>query len=264
LHRNIRLLIGRTDSTSALKNPPLPNLHSWAMRSPARAGMVLTARSKVVMADRRRAEYRCRESKERTFEAVDMATGSVRSILLCGLLLATAQFAFAQPPAAREGDAQNAAVAHDGQHDFDFEFGDWKMHLSRRVKPLTGSNTWVSYDGTSIVRKVWNGAANLGEIELTGPAGRIQGLSLRVYNPESRQWNVHFANSSSGVLGEAMVGGFKNGRGEFYNQELYNGKSIFVRFIFSDIGPSSFKLEQAFSDDGGKTWEANWLATFTR
>jgi hypothetical protein len=138
------------------------------------------------------------------------------------------------------------------------------MHLSRRLKPLTGSNTWVSYDGTSIVRKVWNGAANLGEIELTGPDGRIQGLSLRVYNPESRQWNIHFANSSSGVLGEAMAGGFKNGRGEFYDQEIFNGRSIFVRFIFSDIGPTSFKLEQAFSDDGGKTWEANWLATFTR
>ena len=194
-----------------------------------------------------------------------MATGSVRSILLCGLLLAAvAQFALAQAPAARESDAQSATVAHDGQRDFDFEFGDWKMHLSRRVNPLTGSNTWVSYDGTSIVRKVWNGAANLGEIELTGPAGRIQGLSLRVYNPESRQWNLHFANSSSGVLGEAMAGGFKNGRGEFYDQEIFNGKSIFVRFIFSDIGPNSFKIEQAFSDDGGKTWEANWLATFTR
>ena len=194
-----------------------------------------------------------------------MATGSVRSSLLCGLLLAAvAQFALAQAPAARESKAQDATAARDGQRDFDFEFGDWKMHLSRRLNPLTGSNTWVSYDGTSIVRKVWNGAANLGEIELAGPAGRIQGLSLRVYNPESRQWNLHFASSSSGVLGEAMAGGFKNGRGEFYDQEIFNGKSIFVRFIFSDIGPNSFKIEQAFSDDGGKTWEANWLATFTR
>lgn len=226
--------------------------------------MVLTTTSKVVMGECGRVEYRGVEIQQRTFEAVDMATGSVRMILLCGLLLAaTAQFAFAQAPAARTSDAQSAA-AHDGQRDFDFEFGDWKMHLSRRLNPLTGSDTWVSYDGTSIVRKVWNGAANLGEIDLTGPTGRIQGLSLRVYNPDARQWNVHFANSGSGVLGEAMVGGFMNGRGEFYNQELFNGREIFVRFIFSDIGPKSFKLEQAFSDDGGKTWEANWLATFTR
>jgi hypothetical protein len=160
-------------------------------------------------------------------------------------------------------DAQDTA-AHDGRHAFDFEFGHWKMHLSRRMNPLTGSDTWVAYDGTSIVNKVWNGAANLGEIELDGPAGHIEGLSLRVFNPQSRQWNVHFANSATGVLGEAMIGGFSNGRGEFYDQEMFNGKSIFVRFIFSDMRENAFKLEQAFSDDGGKTWETNWIASFTR
>jgi hypothetical protein len=160
--------------------------------------------------------------------------------------------------------AQAPAAAPDGRHDFDFEFGSWTTHLSRRLKPLTGSTTWVEYDGTSVVRKVWNGAANLGELELDGPAGHIEGLSLRLYNPESRQWGISFSNSAGGTLGPAMVGGFKNGRGEFYDQETFNGRAIFVRFIFSDITANAFKLEQAFSDDGGKTWEANWIATFKR
>ena len=61
-----------------------------------------------------------------------------------------------------------------------------------------------------------------------------------------------------------MIGGFKNGRGEFYNQEPFNGRAIFVRFIFSDITTNSFQIEQAFSDDGGKTWEPNWIAKFSR
>lgn len=182
--------------------------------------------------------------------------------LLCALLLCAAcglASAGEQKPSAGSGNE-----SRDGRRDFDFEFGDWKMHLVRRQKPLTGSTTWVEYEGTSIVRKVWNGAANLGEIELDGPGGHIEGLSLRTYNPEARQWNVHFANSASGVLGDAMVGGFRDGRGEFYDQETYDGRAIFVRFVFSDITPKSFKFEQAFSDDGGKTWEPNWIATFTR
>src|SRR5215216_1709596 len=78
----------------------------------------------------------------------------------------------------------------DGQHDFDFEIGTWKTHLKRLVRPLTGSTTWVEYEGTTVVRKVWNGRANLVELDVGGPAGRIEGLSLRLYNPESRQWSV--------------------------------------------------------------------------
>ena len=152
----------------------------------------------------------------------------------------------------------------DGRHDFDFEFGSWKIHLKRLLRPLTGSTSWVEYDGTSVVRKVWNGRANLGELEVSGPAGHIEGLSLRLYNPPSRQWYISWANASDGALGVPMVGGFQNGRGEFYDQEPLNGRAIFVRFIFSDITPKTFRLEQAFSADGGKTWEANWLASFTK
>jgi hypothetical protein len=188
------------------------------------------------------------------------------TVLFAALLLATVTgTAFAGTAGGKDTTAaRDDAGARDGRHDFDFEFGEWKAHLKRRLKPLSGSDEWVEYDGTSVVRKVWNGAANLGEIELDGPAGHIEGLSLRVYNPASKQWNVHFANSAVGTVGEAMIGGFENGRGEFYNQEMFNGRSIFVRFIFSDITPKSFRLEQAFSDNGGKSWEANWIATFTR
>jgi hypothetical protein len=183
-----------------------------------------------------------------------------KTLLIGALATATVAHAFAREPS----PPAKADAARDGRHDFDFEFGEWKMQLSRRVKPLSGSGEWVKYEGTSVVRKVWNGAANLGEIELEGPGGHIEGLSLRVYNPGAKQWNVHFANRASGVLGEAMVGGFRDGRGEFYDQETYDGRAVFVRFVFSDITKDSFRFEQAFSEDGGKTWEPNWIASFTR
>jgi hypothetical protein len=184
--------------------------------------------------------------------------------LLCGLVVALQpRHGLAQSDTSR-ASPQHTPAERDGQHDFDFEIGAWKAHISRLQHPLTGSTTWVEYDGTSVVRKVWNGRANLGELEVNGPASHIEGLSLRLYNTQSHQWNINWANSNDGTLGQAMVGEFKNGRGEFFDQESLNGRSIYVRFIFSGITPHSFRLEQAFSDDGGKTWEANWIATFAR
>ncbi|MDQ6787200.1 MAG: hypothetical protein M3033_10370 [Acidobacteriota bacterium] len=152
----------------------------------------------------------------------------------------------------------------DEQHDFDFEIGTWKTHLKRLLHPLTGSTTWVEYEGTTVVRKVWNGNANLVELDVSGSAGSIKALSLRLYNPDSRQWSLNFANISGGVMSQPTIGEFKNGRGEFFDQETLNGRAIFVRFIISDITPNSCHFEQAFSDDGGKTWEVNWIATDMR
>lgn len=152
----------------------------------------------------------------------------------------------------------------DGQHDFDFEFGRWRVHLARLVRPLSHSTTWTTLDGTSIVRPVWGGRANLGELEVDGGGVHVEGLSLRVYDSTARQWRIHWANSGDGVLGPAMVGGFRDGRGEFYDQEDFDGRPIFVRFIFSGITATSFRIEQAFSDDGGRSWETNWITTFTR
>ena len=155
-------------------------------------------------------------------------------------------------------------TGRDGRHDFDFEIGTWKTHLRRLLRPLTGSTTWVEYEGVTVVRKVWGGRANLVELVADGPAGHFEGLSLRLYNPESRQWSLNFANANSGVLAQPTIGEFKNGRGEFYDQETLNGRAILVRFVISDITPNSCRFEQAFSDDGGKTWEVNWIATDTR
>lgn len=152
----------------------------------------------------------------------------------------------------------------DGQHDFDFEIGTWKTHLRRLVRPLTGSTTWVEYEGTSVVRKVWNGRANLVELKVSGPAGSFEGLSLRLYNPQSRQWSLNFANINDGTLAQPTIGEFKDGRGEFYNQETYNGRAILVRFVITKISEDKYQFEQAFSEDGGKTWEVNWIAVDTR
>ncbi|MGQ0835669.1 MAG: hypothetical protein ACT4O5_12270 [Gammaproteobacteria bacterium] len=173
-------------------------------------------------------------------------------------------FAFAPVMVAHAAPTQESQAKRDGQHDFDFQIGTWRTHLKRLKNPLSGSSTWIEYEGTTVVRKVWDGRANLVELDVKGPAGHIEALSLRLYDPESRQWSLNFANSRTGTLSPPSIGAFRNGRGEFYSRETLDGRSILVRFVISDITPTSCRFEQAFSADDGKTWEVNWIATDTR
>jgi len=169
-----------------------------------------------------------------------------------------------QSPGAGKPPAAPAPPSQDGQHDFDFDLGTWKIHLKRLVHPLTGSTTWVEFDGTTVTKKVWNGKAQLEQFETDGPSGHVEGLTLRLYHPDSHQWYLYWANSRTGEMGVPTVGEFKDGRGEFYDQEPFNGRMIFVRYIWSEITPNSAHFEQSFSDDGGKTWEVNWITDQTR
>ena len=177
-------------------------------------------------------------------------------LLLCGLDGSLRLLAAPEPPARAE---------RDGGHDFDWEIGTWKTRLKRLQKPLTGSAAWVEYEGTSVVRKIWDGRANLVELDVSGPAGRIEGLSLRLYAPSARQWSLNFSNARGGTLTPPAVGEFRDGRGEFFGVDTVDGgRTILVRFVISPIDASSWRFEQAFSDDGGRTWEVNWIATDTR
>ena len=116
------------------------------------------------------------------------------------------------------------------------------------------------------VEKFGDGRANIDEVEVNNPEKHlhIQGMTLRLYTPESHQWSLYWANAAKGALGlPPVIGQFKNGRGEFYDQEDFNGRAIFVRYVWSDITPTSAHFEQSFSDDGGKTWETNWITDQT-
>jgi hypothetical protein len=205
----------------------------------------------------------CDHDREKA--TMNASTRMSAALQVCGLLaLLQSSLVHAEQKAAAPKPAAPASTPRDGQHDFDFEFGNWTTHIRRLQHPLTGSTTWAEYDGTTVVHKLWNGRAHLVELEVEGPSGHIEGLSLRLYNPQSHQWSLNFANSASGTMSVPTVGEFKDGRGEFYDQETYNGRVILVRNIWSDIKPESARFEQSFSDDGGKTWEVNWIAVDTR
>lgn len=179
------------------------------------------------------------------------------------LLVALNMTALAQTPIS-DSPRASSPPRRDGQHDFDFELGKWKTRLKRLQKPLTGSSSWAEYEGVTTVTPVWSGRANLVELKVDGPKGHIEALSLRLYNPDSRQWSLNFSSSASGTLGTPAVGEFENGRGEFIDQEPFGPRMILVRFVIVPISSKEIHFEQSFSDDGGKTWETNWIATDTR
>jgi hypothetical protein len=196
---------------------------------------------------------------------IKMKLGTIISISFLAVVLSAA---LSLPAAAQTESTGAAATAvpaeRDGQHDFDFELGSWKIHLKRRLHPLTGSNTWVEFDGTSVTRKVWDGRAQLEEFETDGAGGHIEGLTTRLYNPKTHQWSLYWANSNNGTMEPPQVGEFKNGVGEFDAMDSLDGKAILVRFVWSKTDSTTPHFEQSFSADGGKTWEVNWITDQTR
>lgn len=149
--------------------------------------------------------------------------------------------------------------------DFDFEHGRWHTTLERRMHPLSGSDAWTHYEGTTTVTPLWGGRANVVELDVTGPAGRLEGLSLRLFDTAKQRWTLNFSNARSGTLAAPMTGGFAGGRrGLFYSDEDLDGRPILVRFVIEQASADTCRFERAFSADGGATWETNWIAVDTR
>jgi hypothetical protein len=161
---------------------------------------------------------------------------------------------------------QASTEERNGQHDFDFLFGSWKVHNRGLLHPLIGAKEeWVESDGTSVVRPIWGGRANTEEYDAETPSGHADGLTVQTYNPHSHQWSIYWTNSKNGAFSvPSTIGKFKDGRGEFFDQEDYEGQTIFVRYLWTVPSVDAPRWEQAFSVDGGKTWETNRIITYTR
>jgi hypothetical protein len=158
-----------------------------------------------------------------------------------------------------------APEPRDGQHDFDFELGRWKVKLKKLAHPMHGSHEWSEFEGTSVTRPLWNGRAQVEEFEADSPVvGHIEGMTVRLYSPTAHQWSLNWANQKNGHFDVPTVGEFRDGRGEFYDGEAFEGLMILVRYVWSNITKTSAHFEQSFSDDGGKTWEVNWITDQTR
>ena len=150
-------------------------------------------------------------------------------------------------------------------HDFDFFHGRWTVHHRRLKDRLVGCAQWEVFGGTTCVQPLLGGAGNVDDNVLDLPAGAYRAATLRSFDPATRQWAIWWLDGRHPhTLDAPMVGRFENGIGTFFADETFRGQPIRVRFLWSNITPATARWEQAFSPDGGKTWETNWLMDFTR
>ena len=153
-----------------------------------------------------------------------------------------------------------------GAHDFDWEIGTWTTKVMVRRNPLTGETPqWVQYSGRSVVKPLLDGRANFVELSVAGSSGKLEGGSLRLYGTRTAQWSLNYANLSNGLLTSPVYGAFDaSGRGLFYGSDSIDGRAILVRFVITRVSPNEARFEQAYSADGGVSWEDNWIAVDTR
>jgi hypothetical protein len=154
----------------------------------------------------------------------------------------------------------------DGQRDFDFEIGKWKAHVKKLLHQLSGSKDWEEFDGTVVTTQFMEGRGNLSEMNIDGTTSHahIQIIAVRLYNPTSREWSIYGASAKTGVFDPPEIGQFDGRRGEFYASDMFQGRAIYVRYVWENLSRTATHFEQAFSPDGGKTWEINWIYDGTR
>ena len=153
---------------------------------------------------------------------------------------------------------------NDGRNDFDFLMGTWKVRHRTLKDRLKGSEEWIEFEGDTVARKILNGIGNLDDNLIHMKTGPVHAITLRLFNPTSKEWSIYWSTDRTGILDVPVIGGFKDGVGQFYSQEVFEGRHIYSRFIWSKITATACQWEQAFSEDGGKTWETNWVMEFER
>jgi hypothetical protein len=174
-----------------------------------------------------------------------------QTVLIAGALAGLSMTAGAAPP-------------RDGSHDFDFSKGVWHTHITRTLDPFDGGTHHITLEGTKTARPVWGGRAWLEEIEADGPDGHWEGATLFLYDVKAGQWSQSYIDSETAAISSPTVGSFKAGRAELFATEVYQGRNVLVRGVWSDITADSHRYEISYSQDGGRTWVSGFSAYLTR
>lgn len=168
--------------------------------------------------------------------------------------------------------AVRAAIAHEAGpagggsiHDFDFFLGTWRVEHRRLRKRLAGSTDWETFTGATTCQALLGGIVNLNESVAQRASGPTSGLGLRAYDAKTDTWADWYLPASGPLtLDKPGVGRFRDGVGTFLSDEVFEGRPIRVRGRFSSLAPDVAQWEQAFSPDGGATWETNWIMRYVR
>jgi hypothetical protein len=205
-----------------------------------------------------------RTQKHQSFIVIVLATFSVLTVLLAQpkepSVIANKQIQSGKV----ESNAKKGGTGTTGVNDFDFFINTWRVHHRRLKERLAKNHEWIEFEGTSTAQKILGGLGNMDDNVLNLPGGTYRAVTIRTYDAAKKLWSIWWIDSRHpGPLDPPVVGRFENGVGTFYANDTFNGKPIRVRYLWRNHSDTPH-WEQAFSDDGGKTWETNWTMDFTR
>ena len=154
----------------------------------------------------------------------------------------------------------------DHMHDFDFFFGSWRVHHRQLKLRLANCTEWIEFSGTCTTQATMGGAGNMDDNVIENPDGTYRAMTVRTYDAKTESWAIWWFDGRSphGLVDPPMIGTFEEGIGTFLADETFEGKKIKVRFLWTRITSVSCRWEQAFSQDGGASWETNWEMELTR
>ncbi|MEP6901286.1 MAG: hypothetical protein ABJA66_06020 [Actinomycetota bacterium] len=146
--------------------------------------------------------------------------------------------------------------------DFDFLIGKWLVHNKKLNKRLANCDDWTEFEAFGECRKILSGFGNTDSFKTEFDGVPFEGMTLRLFNPQTKLWSIYWADNQKVVLDVPQIGSFENGIGEFYACDVFEGKPIVVKFKWDATNSEMPIWSQAFSEDNGKTWEWNWYMTF--
>jgi hypothetical protein len=152
----------------------------------------------------------------------------------------------------------------EGAADFDFLHGEWLVRHRKLVRRLTGCDEWQTFSGAIRAATILAGLGNIDENVIDAPSGRYEALTVRTFDPETSLWTIHWIDGRDPKPDAPVTGSFVDGVGTFLGTDVLDGRPIEIRFVWSDVTATTARWEQAFSSDGGATWEVNWRMDFRR
>ena len=165
---------------------------------------------------------------------------------------------------AQSSFAQSVTSVRDGSHDFDFALGNWTTEVTIIKDPFNKPNEQTHMRGTKIARPIWNGRGWIEEIGADGPDSHWQGATIFLYDPSAHQWSQNYVDSSEGRMEPPSIGQYRDGKLEFYSQEVVGGQSMLIRGTWTIMSKDLHSYEVARSNDGGRSWHPSFIAKVSR
>lgn len=162
-----------------------------------------------------------------------------------------------------DGKLDVAASASSSSHDFDYLVGRWNIKNRTLKEPLTGNDEWEEFDATQELRPVLLGLGNVDVFSTELDRKPFEGLTLRLFDPQTRLWTIYWADSKAMKLDDGKVGSFDGDEGEFFGREIVDGKDVIVKFHWDKRDRKAPVYSRAFSADSGRTWQWNWYSNFS-